>query len=69
MAKDRVRKDNENNTDSTKTIRKLKTKIENLEIEIKRLSLEFAWYQDKNEYLHCLVDEKINILDKQTIPF
>lgn len=69
MAKDRVRKSNKKSTDSTKIIRKLRTKIEDLEIEIKRLRLEFSWYQDKNDYLHCLVDEKIDHLDKQTIPF
>lgn len=56
-------------TKSTRTIRELKSKVNELEIEIKRLKLEFSWHEDRNNYAFGMIESSLNSIDDSSIPF
>lgn len=66
---EKLRKDNKNDTKDTKRIQMLQTKVDELEMMIKRLQLEFSWYDSKNDYAHCVINDKLRHFDEAWSPF
>lgn len=65
----KVRYDTKSHTKDTKIIQKLQRKVDELEIIIKRLQLEFSWYDSKNDYAHCVMSDQIRRLDESRLPY
>ncbi|HEY5562446.1 MAG TPA: hypothetical protein VIK72_11955 [Clostridiaceae bacterium] len=69
MSKNKVRKSGGKLTKATKEIQRLKIKLNELEMDIKRVRLEFSWYENNNNYDHCIMNEKIDPKSENNIPF
>lgn len=60
----KVQNHNKNNTKDTKRVQDLQRKVDELEMMIKRLQLEFSWYDSKNEYAHCVMNDQVKRIDE-----
>lgn len=61
MYKHKARKKQKYSMKNTNLIQRL----EDVEMDIKRLQLELSWLQDKNLYSNTLIEEKIRDLEHQ----
>lgn len=69
MRKNKVQSKYKNYTKSTETVRKLNKRLNELELEIKRLRLEFSWHEDKNDYAFGMIESSIKFIEDHSIPF
>jgi len=69
MKKNKVRKSDGKLTKDTKEIQSLKIKFNELEMVVQKVRLEFSWYENNNNYDHCIMKEKIDPKSDDNIPF
>ena len=69
MGKNKVQNKYKNHSKSTKTIHKLKGRLNKLEMELKRLRLEFSLHEDKNDYALGMIENSLKFIENSKIPF